>query len=145
MLIGIFFCICGFVIGIGAAFYVLRMNRRKNKAQVDFLTNDIVRNLENILHDYRNNYHFQRIVYKPSDLMKRDVWHNKFLIEKFFLITGLYETDRSGRISIRSNADANLIKRFLAEVQNGDFNKLLEIVADIPAGAFYLNTISGQS
>lgn len=136
MLIGMITGLGGFTFGLIIALYFARMENRKNKIQADFLMRDIKHSLENMLHHYRQNYRFHDINYKVADL-EQGTWHNKFLIEKFFLVTGLYEIDSAGHVRVRSNVDAALLERFLAEVQSGEFDKLLEIIADIPSGAFY--------
>ena len=127
---------CGFAAGLGAALYAVRLENRKNKAEADLLIADVIYSLENILRHYRQNYRFHNIHYKLADL-QQNTWHNKFLMEKFFLMTGLYEIDTLGRVRVRGNVDAPAVERFLAEVKRGEFNKLLQIVANIPSGTFY--------
>lgn len=73
---------CGFVAGLGAALYAVRLENKKSKAEADLLTADVIYSLENILHHYRQNYRFHNIHYKLADL-QQNTWHNKFLMENF--------------------------------------------------------------
>ncbi len=139
MLIQVIIALCSFVAGLCTALYAVRLESQKSKAEADLLISDVVYTLENILHHYRQNYRFHDVQYKLADL-QQNTWHNKFLLEKFFLMAGLYEINSAGRVHVRNNVTASAIERFLTEVKRGEFNKLLQIVSNTPSDMFYSHT-----
>lgn len=136
MLRELMIALMGVITGLCLTLIMQGTQKTGRRLNVSILRNDIIQYVEDILHHYQQSYGYHNVQYKLAEV-KQDVWHHKFLMEKFFLMTGFYGVDESGRVRIRSTLEVRTIEQFLTEVKQGEFDGLISMLENVPAGNFY--------
>lgn len=127
-----------FLLGACTVFFISRLKTSSKLMEIEVLRAEIIQTLEEILrYSRQHNLHYG-VNYQLSDTIQ-NAWHNKFLVEKFFLMSGFYEVGPNGEVRIRSALQRENIEHFLKEVRNGEFNNLVSLMDELPGENFYVH------